>query len=132
MPILVLNLSSAAPWVGLAVTNACAAAAGYLLGGYLLGRRCSPKPGFRARETGGWLVRSAAPADAHHIYRMVMELAEFEKMGDEATLTARDFRDHLAAGAFECLLLEVRTDRRLANRRSCCGGPGRSSGAADA
>jgi hypothetical protein len=104
--ILVLNLSSASPWVSLAVTGASVAAAGYLLG-----RRRSPKPGFRARETGGWLVRSAAPADAHHIHRMVKELAEFVKMGDEATLTAREFRDHLAAGAFECLLLEVRPAR---------------------
>jgi hypothetical protein len=101
--LLVLNLSSAGPWVSLAVSGACVAAAGYFLG-----HRRTPKPGFRARQIGGWLVRSALPSDAGHVYRMVKELAEFEKMAEGATLTAQDFRDHLASGAFECLLLEVR------------------------
>lgn len=103
MTLLVLDLSSAGPWVGLAMSGACVAAVGYLLG-----RRRTTKPGFRAREIGGWLVRSAAPSDAGHIHRMVKELAEFEKMGDGAKLTVRDFSDHLASGSFECLLLEVR------------------------
>ena len=84
-----------------------AASACMVAGSYWLGRRHRARRAFLPREISGWRVRSAGPADAAHIHRMVKELAEFEKMGDGALLTVRDFRADLAAGAFECLLLEV-------------------------
>jgi len=87
---------------------AATAAAASLALGYWLGRRRTPVASFRPRRIGGWSVRMATPADAPSILALVRQLAEFEKMPEQARLTADEMRSHLADGAFECLLLEVR------------------------
>jgi diamine N-acetyltransferase len=59
----------------------------------------TPAPGFS--------VRDARPRDAETVHRLVLALAEYEKLGHEARATAQDFYGALAAKRVQGLIAEA-------------------------
>jgi diamine N-acetyltransferase len=59
----------------------------------------TPAPGFS--------IRDARPRDAETVHRLVLALAEYEKLGHEAQATAQDFYGALAAKRLQGLIAEA-------------------------
>jgi GNAT superfamily N-acetyltransferase len=55
----------------------------------------------------GFLIRDARPRDAETVHRLVLALAEYEKLGHEARATAQDFYGALATKRVQGLIAEV-------------------------
>lgn len=53
-----------------------------------------------------WSIRSAATGDVSEVFRMIRELAEFERLESEFKLREETLAEWLAAGQVGCLLAE--------------------------